>query len=87
MWQAWPLDIDKDIIKIHNNKDVKLFKEDFIDIALKTGRSVRNFEKYDLILKIPVFYTKNRLLYIGILNSHSMIGANQVILGKALGWN
>ena len=35
MTLAWILNIDKDIIQINNNKNVKLFSQNIIDITLK----------------------------------------------------
>ena len=35
------LSIDEDVIQIHNNKDIKLFCQDYIDITLEAGRNVR----------------------------------------------
>ena len=33
-------DVDKDIIQIHNNKDIEFFRKNLIDIALKCCQSV-----------------------------------------------
>ena len=32
--------IKQDIAQIYNNKDIKLFGKDFIDIALKNGQNI-----------------------------------------------
>ena len=34
------LSVDEDVIQIHYNKDIKLFCQDLVDIALEAGRSV-----------------------------------------------
>ena len=34
---AWVFGIDKDVIKVNNNKDIKFLGQDLINIALKAG--------------------------------------------------
>ena len=34
------LSIDEDVIQIHNDKDIKLFSQDLVDIALEAGWSI-----------------------------------------------
>ncbi len=34
------IDVDQDIVKIYNDKDIQLFRQNFVDIALKTGRNI-----------------------------------------------
>ena len=36
----WIFDIDKNIIQIYNDKDIELFRQDLIDIALEASRCV-----------------------------------------------
>lgn len=71
---ACVLNIDQNIVQIHNNKDVKLFSKIFINIALKTGRGIRNSKRLDLILKMAVPDTKNSLLFIAFSNFHLIVG-------------
>ena len=40
MTLAWILGIDKDIIQINNNKDIKLLSQDYINITLKARQSI-----------------------------------------------
>lgn len=49
-----------------------------MDKVLKTGRSIKKSEKYDLILNIAILSKKSNLLFIAFLNSHSMIDTSQV---------
>ena len=37
---SFVLNVDEDIIQIHNDKDIELFREDFIDIVLESCQSV-----------------------------------------------
>ena len=34
------LSVDEDVIQIHNDKDIKLFYQNLVDIALEAGRSI-----------------------------------------------
>ena len=43
---AWVFGIDKDIILINNDKNIKLFGQDLFNITLKTGWYVRKPEKH-----------------------------------------
>ena len=74
--------VDKDIIQIHNNKDIKRFRKDLIDIALEYCRNVGQFKKYYLILEMTVSSPESSFLLISFVNSHPMIGIGEVKLGK-----
>ena len=74
--------IDEDIIQIHNDKDMKLFREDFIDIALAGCQSVDQLKKHYLILEINVSSPEGSLLIISFANFHLVIGIGEVELGK-----
>lgn len=63
---------------MNNDKDVKFFCKDFIDIALKTGRSIKKSKKYNLVHEIPVFDTKDNLLFIAFSDSHFIVSIGQV---------
>ena len=48
------LDIDKTVIKIYYNKNLKLFRLDLISITLKYDWHIVQAKSYNLILKIAV---------------------------------
>ena len=73
MGLAKVFDIDQDIVQIYNNKDIKLLSKDFIDIALKGGRSIKKSEKHDLILKMAVLDLKSCLPFIAFMDSYLMV--------------
>ena len=77
-------DIDNNIIQIHNNKNIKFFYEDFINIALKCCWNISQSKRYYLILKMTVSGPKNSFLLIFCTNSHPVIGNNEVELSKSL---
>lgn len=35
------LDIYRDIVQLYNNRNIKIFDKDLVDITLETGQSVR----------------------------------------------
>ncbi len=78
MWLALFLGINWIVIQIHDDKDVKLFSYNFIDIVLTTGWSVEESKKYNLVLKIAISNTKSHFLFIAFSNSHYVIGIGQV---------
>ena len=78
------LTVDEDIIHIHNDKNIELFRKDLVDVALECCRSVGQSERYYLILKVAVSSPESSLLLISITNSHPMIGTGEVELGKPL---
>ena len=84
MWLTCFLSIDQDIVQIYNDEDIKLFSKDFIDIALKTGRSIGESKKHDLVLEIVVPGTKSSLPFVTFSNPHLMVSTGQIQLGKTL---
>ena len=65
--------INQNVVKIYNNKSVKLFGKNLIDVALKSGRSIRKFKKYDLILKMIVLGLESYLSFIVFTDFYLMI--------------
>ena len=76
------LGVDKNIIKIHNNEDIKFFYKDFIDIALDHCRSDNQFKGYHLIFKVTVSNLESSFLLIFFANSHLLIDTGKVELSK-----
>ncbi len=70
--------IDQDIIQIHHNKDIKLFSEDLVDVALKTGGCIRKTEGYYLVLKVAVSGAKGHLLLVTFSDCHPMISTSEI---------
>ena len=85
IWLICLFNLDQNIVQIYNDKDVKLFSKNLIDIALETGQSVRESKRHDLILKMGILGTKGTLLFVTFLNPHSIIDASEIQLGKRLG--
>ena len=74
--------IDKNIIQIYNDEDIKLFREDLIDVALECCQSVGQSKRHHLILEVAVSGSKSSLSLISFANSHPVIGTGEVELGK-----
>ena len=47
-------DVDQDVVQIYNNKDIKLFGQDLIDVTLEGGRSIEETKGHNLVLKMPI---------------------------------
>ncbi len=82
---SWILSIDQHVIQVHYNEDIKLFSENFVDIALKTGACVGKVEGHYLVLEVAVSGAKSRFPFVTFSNPHLMIGTSQIQLGKPFG--
>lgn len=67
------LSINKDIIKIYYNRNIKLLHKNLIDIILKASWNVRSAKKYKLVSEITVSNINDSLLFIIFSNSHLII--------------
>ena len=77
-------DVNQNVIKVYNNKNIKFFYQDFVDIALEACGSIVKIEKYDLVIKIAVPQLQDCFLLVIFSNSHSMICIWQFKLSKIL---
>ena len=67
------LNIDENIIKVYDNKDIKLFYQNLVDIVLKYGWCIGPAKKHYLILEIAVMGLESHLLFIAFFDFHIMI--------------
>ena len=74
--------VDQYIIKIYNNKNIKLFSQNLVDIFLENDRSIKEAKGYDLIFKMRVLDQKISLLLITFTNPYLIIGVHQVQLDE-----
>ena len=72
------INIDKNTIHIHNDKDIELFNKDLIDIFLKACQHICQSKKHYLVFKMAKPSFKNYLLFIFFANSHLMICTDKV---------
>lgn len=69
---------------MYNEKAVKLFSKNLIDIVLKTSQIIKKYKKYDLVFKMAILSLKNIFLFIIFFNSHLIVSTNKVSLNKIL---
>ena len=62
-----------DIIKIHNDKNIKFFHSDLVNVALEAARNIEKIEKYDKVLEMTVLYSKGCFLLVTLPNSYLII--------------
>ncbi len=79
---ALVLSVDEDVIEIHYYKDVELLGQDLVDIALKRGRCVGQFERHNLVLKMAVAGPESRLPFVAFPDPHLMVDVGQIELGE-----
>ena len=78
------LDIDKDIIQIYNDKDIKLFCKNLIAIALEGCQSVSPLKRYYQIFEMTVSSLEKCFLLISFTNSYLVISICEFELSKLL---
>lgn len=61
--------INQNIIKVYNNKTIKFFYYDFINIALKASKYIENTKKHNLVFEIATLYLNICFLLILFLDS------------------
>ena len=79
---AFIFGVDKNIIQIHNDKNIEFFCEDLIDVALEYCRSAGQSKRHYLIFEVAVSGPKSSFPLIFFANSHPLIGTGKVELGK-----
>ena len=82
---AWIFSINKNIIWINNDKNIKLFGQDLIDIILKTGRYVGKPKKYYLVLKVAILSLEGRLPFIALFYPQPIVNTCEIKFGKLFG--
>ena len=82
---AWVLGIDKDIIWINNNKNIKFFDQDLIDITLETSRCIEESKRYYLVLEVAVLSLKDLFLFIALFYLHLIVSICEVKLDELFG--
>ena len=80
---AWVFGVNKDVIKVNNNKDIKFLNQDLNNIALETSRCVGQPKKYYLILEMAVLSLESRLSFIALFYPHLMVSIWEVELGES----
>ena len=62
--------INHNVISVHNDKNIKFFYQNFVNIALEAGEGIKKNKKYNFVLEIAVLRLKGSFPLITPLNSH-----------------
>ena len=73
VWLAWILNIDQNVVSIYDNKNIKFFSKNLVDIVLKTGWSMGKAKRHNLILEIVIPSLKSSLLLISFSNFYLVV--------------
>ena len=79
---ALVFDIDKNVIKVNNNKDIKFLSQDLVNIALEAGQCVRQPKRHYLVLKVAVSSLESLLPFIALFYPYPMINTCEFKLGE-----
>ena len=79
---AWVFSVDKDVIKVNNDKEIKFLGQDLINIAPEAGRCIEQPKRHYLILQVAVSSPESRLLFIALFYPYPMISTCEVKLGE-----
>ena len=60
-------------MQIYNNKNIKFFYKDLINVSLKHSQNIKNAKKHDLVFKIIISGLKSRFLFIIFINFYFII--------------
>ena len=66
--------VDKDVIDVYYHKNVKVFCQDLVNIALEYGRYISQSKRHYLVLEIAIAGHEGCLLFIAFLNPHLIVG-------------
>ena len=75
-------DIDKDIIKIYYYKNIELFYQNLIDIALEYSRCVGQYKRHYLVLKMAVAGLESHFPFMSFSNLYPIVSISQVKLDE-----
>ena len=84
MTLAFIFGINEDVIQVNNNKDIKFFGQNLIDVALEAGRSVEKTKTHHLIFEVAVSNSEGDLPLIAFSYPHLVVSTGQVQLSELL---
>lgn len=76
------INLNKNIIQIHNNKNVKFLGKDFVNIFLEACQSICQSKKNDLVFDVAIPNLECCLLFISFANFYLMISISKIELDK-----
>ena len=78
------ISINKDVVQIHDDEDVKFLCKDLVDKLLEACKCVRQPKEHHLIFEVTVSSFEHGLLLVPFANSHLMVCTGKVELGNRL---
>ena len=79
---AWVFDVDEDVIKVNNDKDINFFGQDLVIVALEADRCVGQSKRHYLVLKVAVLSLESRFPFITLFYPYSIVSTCEVELRK-----
>ena len=77
---TWVFNVDRNVIKVNNDKDIEFLSHDLVNIALEAGRCIRQPKKHYLVLEVIVLSPENRVLFIAFFYPYPMVSTHEVEL-------
>ena len=74
--------VNQDVIQVHNDKNVKLFCKDLVDLFLEACWYVCLAKKHYLVLKVTISSPEHAFLLLLFADFHLMVGIGEVELGE-----
>ena len=81
---AFVFNVDEHIMEVYYYKNIELFCQDLIDIALKYSQCINQSKKHDLVFEIVIMASENHLQFITFLDFHLMVSIDEIELDKIL---
>ena len=81
---AGVFEVNQNVIKVYNEKNIKYFYQNFVDVTLKAGRNIKKIEKYNIVLKILISCLESYFLLVILSNSYLINNICQIQLIKML---
>ncbi len=70
--------MDQNVVPIYNDKNIKLFSKDLVNIALETSQGTRKSKGHNLIFEMIISDLKGGLLFFTTVNSYPIISNDKV---------
>jgi hypothetical protein len=77
---------DKDVVNIGHVKYIKERAKDFVNLCLKSSRSIKKAKGHNKCFKKAIASVKCRYLFVAFLDSYVVKGVNNVKLSVELGF-
>ncbi len=76
------LNVNKNVIEVHYDKDIKLFRQDVVDVIMESDQCISQSKKHYLVLEVAITSSKTRLFFIVFFDTHLVVGISLIELGE-----